>query len=146
MDGPVVVNLGPGAEENGLAVMMADLVRQNLDANPHKKRDLLLLEGTVAIVAEDAEVALTLSFYRGRLTVHDGIDGIPDLTVRGDSDTILAMSNMPPMTPKGLRDPEARKLVRSVIAALTGRRLRLHGAWLHIPLLLRFSRVVSVNG
>jgi hypothetical protein len=142
----VVIDLAPGAEDNGFAVMMADLLRQNVEGNPAKQRDLEALEGTVSIVAEDAEVALTLLFERGRLTVHDGIVGIPDLTVRGDADTILAMSTMPPMTPQGLRDAEARKLVRSVVSALAGRRLQLHGALLHIPLLLRFSRVVSVHG
>ena len=40
MRGPMVaIELAPGAEDNGLASMLADLVRQNLEAKPHKVPD-----------------------------------------------------------------------------------------------------------
>src|SRR5690349_9368619 len=84
-----------GAEQNGLASMLASLLQQNLEAKPHKNRDFVALEGVVAIVADDADVALSLRFERGRLTIFDGIEGIPDATVRGNSETILALSNLP---------------------------------------------------
>jgi hypothetical protein len=102
------IQLAPGAEENGLATMLADLVRQNLEAKPHKRPDFEALVGTVAIVADDAEVALTMRFARGRMTVHDGIVGIPDLAVRGSSDAILALSNLPIGTPLALPVPHPR--------------------------------------
>src|SRR5580692_5486667 len=93
---PFVIELAPGAEDNGLASMLADLVRQNLEAKPHKVADFEGCDGTVAIVAEDADVCLTLRFApRGTLTIHDGIVGIPDITIRATSDMILALSNMP---------------------------------------------------
>ncbi len=95
---PASIELAPGAEENGLATMLADLVRQNLAAKPHKRADFDALHGLVAIVADDADVALTLSFSAGSsggLTIHDGIVGIPDVTIRGPADTIIALSNMP---------------------------------------------------
>src|SRR5271170_3766384 len=109
--------LAPGAEDNGLANMLADLVRQNLDAKPHKQRDFRALQGSFSIVADDAEVALTLQFERGKLTIFDGIVGIPDVTIRGGSDVILALSNMPLSTRLALpipnpRDKEAVKVVR----------------------------------
>ena len=100
--------LAPGTEDNGLATMLADLVRQNLEAKPHKKGDFQALSGSVSIVADDAEVALTLRFDRGRLTIFDGIVGIPDVTIRGGSDTILALSNLPLTTPLGLPVPDPR--------------------------------------
>src|SRR5579883_981362 len=105
---PSSIELAPGAEENGLALMLADLVRQNLDSKPHKKGDFDALDGAVSIVADDADVALTLRFDGGRLTIHDGIVGIPDVTIRGDSDTILALSNMPLATSLGLPIPNPR--------------------------------------
>src|SRR5579883_1610654 len=121
---PSSIELAPGAEENGLAMMLADLVRQNLDAKPHKKGDFDALRGSVSIVADDADVALTLRFERGgRLTIHDGIVGIPDVTIRGPSEAVLALSNMPLATPLGLpipdpRDREALKTVRTIMGAM----------------------------
>jgi len=142
---PPPIELAPGADENGFAVMLADLVRQNAEASPAKARDLAALRGTVAIAAEDAGVALTLRFHGDRVTVHDGIDGVPDLAIRGDADDILALSNLPPLTPRTLQSAEARKLMRSVGTALARGRLRLLGAFAHLPILLRLSRVLSVT-
>ena len=93
------VLLAAGTEDNGLAIMLGDLVRQNLDAKPGKKADFAALDGRIAIVAADADVALTLVFERGpsgTLTIHDGIVGIPDVTIRGPSDAILALSKTYP--------------------------------------------------
>ena len=152
-----MIRLAPGAEENGLAVMLSDLVRQNVEAKPHKKADLERLgrrgkpPRSVAIVAEDAEVALTLKFEDGDLTIHDGIVGIPDVTVRGTSDTILALSNLPLTRPLGLpfpdpRDREAVKTVKSVMADMREGRFHVYGGAFHLPMMMRLTRVMSVNG
>jgi hypothetical protein len=145
------IELAPGAEDNGLALMLADLVRQNLDAKPHKKGDFAAIGGVVSIVADDADVALTLRFDRGRLTIHDGIVGIPDMTIRGPSDTILALSNLPLTTRLGLplpspRDREAMKTVRAVFEAMRGGKFHVYGMAFHLPMLMRLTRVMSVNG
>jgi hypothetical protein len=146
------VTLAPGADDNGLANMLAGLVSQNLQANPHKLKDFAALDGRVAVVANDADVALTLHFYRGgRLVIHDGIVGIPDLTIRGPSEAIIALSNLPATTPLGLpipmpRDREAVGAVRVVATTLRDGRLRVHGALLHLPFFLRLGHVLSVNG
>lgn len=151
MDIETKVDLAPGAEENGLATMLADLVRQNLQAKPHKRADFNALDGTVAIVADDADVSLTLRFARGKATVHDGIVGIPDVTIRGTSDTILALSNMPLSTPLALpfpdpRDKDAVATVRSVVTAMRNGSFRVYGMAFNMPLLLRLTRVMSING
>jgi len=145
------VSLAHGAEDNGLAVMLADLVRQNLEAKPHKKRDFSALSGSFSIVAEDAEVALTLRFADGKLTIHDGIVGIPDVTIRGGSDTILALSNLPLTRPFGLPIPNPRdknevSVMRSVVADLRAGRVHIYGMAFHFPMLMRLTRVMSVNG
>jgi len=146
------VLLAPGAEENGLATMLAELVRQNLEAKPHKKGDFDALGGRVSIVADDADVALTLRFERGgKLTIHDGIVGIPDVTIRGPSDAIMALSNMPLATRLGLpipsrRDSEAVRSVRTVVGAMRRGALHVYGMAFHLPLILKLTRVMSVNG
>ncbi len=148
------VSLAPGAEENGLAIMLGDLVRQNLEAKPRKMADFDALDGRVSIVADDADVALTLVFERsavGRLTIHDGIVGIPDVTIRGPSDAILALSNMPLATPLGLPlptpgDPESMKTVRDLVREMRAGKLHFYGMFFHLPLVMKLTRVMSVNG
>jgi hypothetical protein len=145
------IELAPGAEDNGLAMMLADLVRQNLDAKPHKKGDFEALEGAVSIVADDADVALTLRFDGGKLTIHDGIVGIPDLTIRGPSDVIMALSNMPLSTPLALPipafgDKDAKEVTKTVMSAMRAGKFHIYGAAFHLPLLMRLTRVMSVNG
>ena len=145
------IELAPGAEDNGLATMLADLVRQNLESKPHKNTDFDAIQGSVAIVADDAEVALTLRFDAGRLTIHDGIVGIPDVTIRGTSDTILALSNMPLTSRLALpvpnpRDKEAVATVKSVFAAMKAKRFHVYGMLFHLPMIMRLTRVMSING
>jgi hypothetical protein len=146
------VQLAPGAEDNGLAIMLANLVRQNLDSKPHKKEDFAAIGGSVSIVADDADVALTLKFERGgKLMIHDGIVGIPDVTIRGPSDGILALSNMPLATRLGLPIPrpgdrESVRAVRSVFGLMRQGKLHVYGMAFHLPLIIKLTRVMSVNG
>ncbi|MGH7440394.1 MAG: hypothetical protein ACRENE_32285 [Polyangiaceae bacterium] len=149
---PLDVELAPGAEDNGLAIMLSDLVRQNLEAKPHKRGDFDALAGSVAIVADDADVVLTMRFEAGgKMRIFDGIEGIPDVTIRGPADAILAMSNMPLATRFGLPiprrdDPQELKTVRELFALIRSGRLHSYGALFHLPLVLRLTRVLSVNG
>jgi hypothetical protein len=145
------IELAPGAEDNGLASMLADLVRQNLEAKPHKRGDFRSLVGSFAIVADDAEVALTLRFDHGKLTIHDGIVGIPDVTIRGPADTIMALSNMPLTKRLGLplpdpRDKEGIKVSQGILAEMRKGTFHIYGMFFHVPKLLRLTRVMSVNG
>jgi len=145
----VKIELAPGAEDNAFATMLAELVRQNLEAKPHKKKDFDAIEGTVALVADDAVVALTLEFKAGNLTVHDGIHRIPDVTVRGSADAIMALSNMPLTRPLGLpipTDKGAWEVVREMVKATRAGDLRIYGILGNFGLLSRLTRVMSVNG
>jgi hypothetical protein len=150
-DTPPSIELAAGADDNGLALMLADLVRQNLEAKPHKLRDFRALSGSFSIVAEDALVALTLRFDHGTLTIHDGIVGIPDVTIRGGSDTIMALSNMPLLGRFGLpipdpRDKAAVAVARGVMDAMRSGSFHVYGMLFHLPMLLRLTRVMSVHG
>jgi hypothetical protein len=134
--------------------MLADLVRQNLEQKPHKVGDFEAITGSIAIVAEDAEVALTLVFKNGQLLVHDGIEGVPDVTVRGNSDIIMAMSNIPltrlfPLPPLPIPHPRDRQGVatmREIGAAMRGGSFHAYGIALHVPMMMHLTRVMSVNG
>jgi hypothetical protein len=132
--------------------MLSDLVRQNLEAKPQKRSDFDALAGTVAIVADDADVVLTMRFEAGgKMRIFDGIEGIPDVTIRGPADAILAMSNIPLATRFGLPiprrdDPQELKTMRELFSLIRSGRLHSYGALFHLPLVLRLTRVLSVNG
>ncbi len=146
------VALAPGAEDNGLAIMLADLVRQNLEAKPQKLGDFEALGGTVSIVADDADVVLTLRFEKGgKLRIYDGIVGIPDVTIRGPADAILALSNMPLATRLGLPIPDPNdlqevKTVRELFGLMKEGKLHVYGMLFHLPLVMKLTRVMSING
>lgn len=145
------VVLAPGADSCGLAVMLADLLQQNLESKPKKLRDFNALDLSVGLIAQDADVSLTLVFRRGELTLYAGIVGVPDLGIVGSSDAILAMSDMPltegfgiPWAPKS--DESGRAVLDQARAAMKSGDLEVHGAAAHPRSLLRLTRVMSVNG
>ena len=147
------ITLAPGAENNAFASMLCDLVKQNLESKPHKAKDFHALArgrgATIALDADDAEVALTLEFRDGKLVLHDGIKGVPDVAVRGSADSIMAMSNIPLTRPLALPIPTDRTsldvLVTMVKATRTGE-LKVHGMIGNLGVLSRLTRVMSVNG
>jgi hypothetical protein len=138
------IELAPGAEANGLAAMLSALILQNLNDKPEKRADFAKLRGRVAIVAEDALVALTLVFEGNMLTVHDGIVGVPDVTVRANSDDIVQLSLIE-LTPLfGLPDPRGAAL-RHVMQKSKRGEIRVFGALLHWPLVMRLTRLMSIH-
>jgi hypothetical protein len=139
-----VFELYPGVAEHAFASMMAELLATNLRDHPEKQRDFAAMSGRVALVAEDADTAVTLAFRRGKLTVYAGMHGVPDLIVRGPSDSLIDLSRIPPLARvKQLPDPRS-DVTRGLVRALYERRLTLSGLTRHLPLALRLSRVLSI--
>jgi len=141
---PFSIQMAPGAEDNGFADMLATLLRQNLDDHPDKVAVLERMVGRVALVVEDLGISVTLLFDGGILTLHDGIAGIPDLTVRAPSDLVTKMSLIELRGPLGLPDPQG-KVAREIFEAGRRGEVVMHGWLENVPLLLRMTRVMSVN-
>jgi hypothetical protein len=138
----------PGAEANGLACMLADLLRQNLESKPSKLKDFFRMHGDVGIVAEDADIALTLRFRQGTLTLFEGLIGVPDLTVRGSADVIMSLSNLPLFLGLPLPSPRDRASVapfREMVRAMVRGDLHSYGMATSPRLFLQVTRVMSVN-
>lgn len=138
------VVLAPGAESNPFAEMLATLVRQNLDDHPAKRATLLRMVGRVCIVATDVGRSVTLLFNGGRLEVCDGIVGIPDVTVRATSDHVLQMSLVELAGRFGLPDPRG-ETTRAIAKASADGAIHVHGMLPNLPLVLRLTRLMSVN-
>jgi hypothetical protein len=92
--GPVI-DVAPGAENQALARELAELVRSNVARDPRKRADFDRLRGAVAIIADDRSIALTLRFDFGRLVVHTGVIGTPDVTLRGPTLVLASLGDLP---------------------------------------------------
>ena len=137
------IELAPHAGDNGLAEMLSQLLRQNLDERSEKRSTFMRMLGRVAIVVEDLNTAVTLDFQRGRLVIHHGIVGIPDVTVRADYESVMTMSLVELEPRLGLPDFRGEKM-REVAQRTRDKKIQVFGALANVPLLLRLTKVMSV--
>jgi hypothetical protein len=144
-----VIILGEKAEDNSFACMLSELLRQNIEAKPEKLADIKKMKGRAAIVADDAGIAVTLEFDGLCVVIRNGIVGVPDITIRGQSEAIMEMSNVP--ITRGIpfwarRSDEAGKEASSrAFAAMNAGQIHTYGMWFHLPLVIRLTRLMSVN-
>jgi hypothetical protein len=138
------IELAPGTDSNAFAGMLAQLVRQNLDERPDKKSAFFRMQGRVAIVVTDLALAVTLVFDRGRLSVHDGIHGVPDATMRTSSDYVMKLSLVELDARTGLPDPRG-DVAREVWGASKRGEVQVFGLLTSLGLLARLTRVMSVS-
>ena len=141
--GTSLVEFVGSACDNGFANMVGTLISQNIEDHHELAQDLIRMRGRVALVAEDVGVSLTLQFANGQLFIHDGIVGLPDVTLRAGSDEILSLSLIE-STPLGLPNVRGENL-QKVAKALWQGRLRLYGLAANLPLVVRLSRLMAVE-
>jgi hypothetical protein len=138
-----VVDLAPGAEQDPLAQMLAELVRDSV-RDERSRREFDRLRASIGVVADDSGSALTLRFDFGRLTVHEGLVGIPTVTIRGMTSDIEALADLPlGGSLPGLLGRDGRRALLEVVGALRQRRLKIYGLVLHARLVLRLLSVLS---
>jgi hypothetical protein len=141
-----VIDLARGAEHDPLAARLAEIVRDNLK-NAWQEREFLRLRGSAVIFADDLGTALTLRFDFGRLTIHEGVVGIPDVTIRGGIGDIEALTRLPvhgvSRLPSALGDGNGRAAIGSVARALRSRSLKIYGLVFHARFVVRLLRVLS---
>lgn len=146
------VTLDAQAADNGLALMLQGLLAESIAASASKRRDFDAMQSTLAIVAPDADVTVTLVFEGGRCTIYDGLRDEPALVITADSGKIPELSlltvryGLP-----WLLDEQGQSFVRSLLK----REIRIDG-FIRIPPtplktaraaidLVRLTRILSVN-
>lgn len=143
--------MAPGTEDNPLAGRLADLIRDNVSHFDSKARDFARLRGSAALVINDAGTALTLRFDFGRLTLHDGVIGVPEVTILGDGRVVEELARLPisrrwrlPIAERG--DAPAREARRALLRALRGGKLKVYGWIVHVRFVMRLLNVLSTRG
>jgi hypothetical protein len=140
--GDIDVNLAPGAEENGMAAMLGDMIKTNIENNPSKLKDFNKLKGTVWISAVDADVQMTMVFNKGSLTIHDGKVGKPALQIATDSGTLLDLANLSIKFGMPYYFDETGLMV---IKKLMKRELKIKGMFAHTMVLTHMTKIMSVK-
>jgi hypothetical protein len=140
MEKPVIV-LDEGARDVGLAEMMFNLIRQNLEQNPQKIKSFNSLDAKVMIEARDIQIIIGLEFKQGKLTISKDSSFKPDLHIITDSATILALCLL--KIKFGLPyffDTNGFRVFKKLLT----RKLIIKGLLSHFPALVKLTKVFSV--
>jgi hypothetical protein len=138
-----LVSYADGDDASAFAQMLGGLIEANVRSRSEKRRDFDELETTVGIAVTDIDEAVTLVFKDGHLDIHNGLQAGRAITVRGDSDTVMQLSNLR-IGPLGMPvyvDATGRDVVRK----LFGRKLRIEGMLANIFSLNAVTRLLSVQ-
>ena len=137
-----IIHLDEGARGVGLAVIMSDLIHQNLEQKPQRLSSFKALNSNVVIVARDIYMTVTLAFKRGELTTYNGIVGKPDLKITADHDAILGLTliNLCMGLPNYF-DKTGRDILKKLIVG----NLKIEGMLKHPLQLTHLTKIFSVN-
>ncbi len=138
---PVII-LDDEAKDVGLAEMLFNLLRQNLEQRPQKLSSFEALHSNVVMEARDIDITLTLAFKRGVLKIYHGIVGKPDLKIIANHDAILELSliNIRMGLPNYF-DQAGRKVFRKVLLG----ELKIEGLLRHPLQLNHLTKIFSIN-
>ncbi|MFZ3089645.1 MAG: hypothetical protein WA240_03385 [Nitrospirota bacterium] len=137
----IKIELSKGAEENGLANILFDLIRQNIERRPEKINDLQRLNTTVSLSANDIDVSVLLRFQNGRLIIDNKTQEDAEIEIATDSETILELSRIKII---GRLPYYFDETGRGIIKKLLSGRLKIRGLFAHPIKLTRLTRIMSV--
>jgi len=129
------------AEGLPFAGILADLLTANLTQRPEKRTVFETMQGAVAIELNDIEAAVTLVFTGGKLRIEEGIAGSPEIVIRTTSDRVMDLNAL--RIVGGLPwyfDGAGRR----VLGHLFTGRLKISGMFVHLALLTRLTKIMSV--
>jgi hypothetical protein len=139
MEERFIENAAPGIPFAGI---LTDLLTENLGQHAEKAAVFGRMRGSVAIVLEDIEAAVTLIFTGGRLTIAPEIAGRPAIVIRTTSDCVIDLNALKVMG--GLPcyfDAAGRRVLGHLLAG----RLTIAGMFTHPILLTRLTKIMSVT-
>ena len=128
------IDCAPGADDNPLAAWAAERVRDNVAATQQARRDFYNIRAAVVLVAPDRRLQATLRFDHGYLTIHDGMIGIPDVTLCGDYEVLMGLESVPVS--------RIGRLPLPPVSDLFSGELKIYGLFTHPLLVTRVLRML----
>ena len=129
------------AAEVPFASILEDLLRSNLSQRPEKRAVFGKMCGAVAIELTDIETAVTLVFAGGKLRIEAGIAGSPEIVIRTTSDRVTDLNALKIVGGLPWYFDDAG---RRVLGHLFSGRLKISGMFVHLTLLTRLTKIMSV--
>jgi hypothetical protein len=129
------------ARELGLPVMLADLIRQNMEKKPAKTKPFKSLDAKVLIEIQDIQTSAGLEFRGGKLILSKNLSGKPDLHILTDSVTILDLSLL--KIKLGLPyffDKDGFKILKKMLSG----EIVIKGLFKNFPALINLTKVISI--
>lgn len=138
------VNLGDGADANGIASVVATLLSQNLEAFPARVQLARRLHRPVTISGTDIDSTCTVSCDASAVTVANDLVGTPSVIVSATVEQILDLSQLR-MKAMGLLPVGffTRRGLR-VLAAIAIGKLKVRGLITHPVTAMRLIALLSV--
>lgn len=131
------------ARRSQLAQMLGELIEANVTGD-ERRRDFDRLQTRVGVHVTDLGESVTMSFMGGHLFIQGGLTPDRDLTIHGDSETVLMLGNVEigfARTPN-LLTGAGRELVLRMVRG----RLRVQGVSGNLTALTQLTRIFSVHG
>lgn len=127
--------------DGGLGAMLDELVRQNLERDPGRRR---LLAGPLRAVVEvpDAGVRASVRTEAGAVRVDDGDDPLAAVRVRADGRRVLGLASVPLWA--GLPDVRTAE-GRAVLRDLATGAIRVEGLVRHLGQVRRLTQLLSAR-
>ena len=131
----------PEARELGLPVMLADLIRQNIEKRPDKIQPFESLEVKVLIEIPDIQTSAGLEFRKGKLTLSKDLSGKPDLHILTDSATILDLSLLKiKLGLPYLFDKNGFKILKKILSG----EVVIKGLFKNFSILVNLTKIISI--
>jgi hypothetical protein len=127
-------------EPNGLALLLGDLIEQNLTRDPSRRR--FLQPGTVVIESIDHEVAVTLRFTSDAVEISNGVSDGAAVHIRALGASLIGLAAAPLRF--GVPDALARD-GRRIVAELVRGQLEVRGLVSRFPAVRRLTRLLSAR-
>ena len=128
----------PGAA--GLAEMLVDLIRGNIEAHPDRTTLIVGHPATVNLHVHDVEVDVGLTFSGVDLRIGAALQDV-DMSITTDADTLMSMTNVPLRF--GMPD-QLTAAGRSMAGKLLNGEVKVTGLPKQLPLMIRLQRLFTV--
>jgi hypothetical protein len=135
------IKLAPGAEGAPMALLLSQMMGENLD-RPEKLKDFNSLGATVHIHVKDVGTEVTMVFDRGSLTFHGDKPARPDISIETDSETLLDLANV---SIKFGLPYYFDKVGLGILKKLAKRELKIRGMFTHPIALVKVSKIMSID-
>ena len=87
------IRIAEGSEACAMAGMLGSVLEENIKENPRKKAIFRAMNTVVVIQVVDIDLAITLDFSYGRLTIYEGVEMTPHIRIKTESAHVLELSN-----------------------------------------------------